>query len=273
MLNRTRIFTQTQTRSRFFSQALNRFDKISKNLFTNLSKEAREHILNPEKTPSPSALSSNDKGHLLDYIRINLLSNLRLNAFRNFENCHKQKALDVSSYEGANLANLNFAISILTNSFPQIFIVDYIPASPLHLIAYSKSYDNTSLNQIKPLCSSALLDHRDFSGNTALHVAALERNHSLIKWLIAQGADAELKNNKGLSAAQCFNNAIVDLINPNRSEYMDGTFWNWADKNRPSKPSEQDVEIFKLFDGQAPHIPAPNDNTETERSANYSIRV
>ena len=252
MFNRTvRKLYPPQNNQRFFSQALGRFDKVSKNLFSNLSKATREHILNPEQTPPPAVLSAKDKTHLLDYVRINLLSNFRLSAFANFENPYIKQALDVGSHEGASLANLNLAISILVSSFPHTFVVDYLPASPLHLIAYNKyPTSDMLLKKIQPLCSTTLLEHSDFIGNTALHAAALNQNHPLIKWLIAQGANPNFENAKGLCAAQCFSNAVDDAINPHRSEYIDGIQWSWGDKDRPTAPSDKDVEILKLFDDQ-----------------------
>lgn len=249
MFNRTtRRLLQPQGNLRFFSQAFDRFDKVSKHLLGNLSEATRNHILNPENVQPPAALTKEEKTYLLDYIRINLMSNFHLSAFANLKAYYNKQTLSSSSNKSDNSTNIDLAILVLVESFPQTFVVDYASPSPLHLVAYHKQpADDALLAKIQPLCSAKLLRHLDFLGNTVLHSAALNRHHSLIKWLVAQGASPALANKEGLSAIQCFNKAVGNSINPHRSEIIDGTLWRWTDKHRPATPSPADIKISNLL--------------------------
>ena len=53
---------------------------------------------------------------------------------------------------------------------------------------------------MKRIADGGVIDARDEQGCTALHLAASQRNQDLMEWLIAQGANVNIKDNRGITA-------------------------------------------------------------------------
>lgn len=126
--------------------------------------------------------------------------------------------VQADSEEGAGATSLHLAaeagyvgiVSMLLERGAQVNILDEFKRTALHQIA---AVNHNSLDEnedglplkaamIDRLCAAGVdINAQDSNGRTALHEVVEHREPSLIQYLLRQGADANLKNNKGETAA------------------------------------------------------------------------
>ena len=69
--------------------------------------------------------------------------------------------------------------------------------TPLMIVAEKNRADIADLLMLHSAC----IDQRNYQGNTAMHLALFKGNIELAKFLQAKGGAADIKNNKGVTAA------------------------------------------------------------------------
>ncbi|RAK98939.1 ankyrin repeat domain-containing protein [Aspergillus ibericus CBS 121593] len=141
-------------------------------------------------------------------------------------------------------------LSTQTSSTPALIIasaIDSLPAeeggsgsSLLHYPAANGnieilSYLLTHLTQLPAPTATKILNHRNYSGNTPLHWAALNTHLECVKALVEAGADVAIKNDAGLDA--------VFL-----AERAD---WNTRAEGEGDKDGEGDEEVEVEIGGDA----------------------
>jgi ankyrin repeat protein len=114
---------------------------------------------------------------------------------------------------------LNTAIAMNVPDFAEILVT--AGADPWHKsetmawpIQYAVSRGYAGL--VKLMIAKSDLQKRDSSGNTLLHLCAIKDNFKLCELLVENGADANAKNDQGLTALQLaknYNPSDSDLIN------------------------------------------------------------
>eukprot|EP00111_Clytia_hemisphaerica_P007851 TCONS_00022817-protein len=88
-----------------------------------------------------------------------------------------------------------FDVFVHLMDYPQDFsLVDSRGMNILHWIGAN---GQVRLEKFDQQTIEMLIDGRDEDNKTPLHFAAWFNNHDVIRWLLAKGADAELKNKAG----------------------------------------------------------------------------
>ena len=64
----------------------------------------------------------------------------------------------------------------------------------------------------------ALLNEQDLEGNTPLHLALLNQNKRMAKWLLRAGADADIKNEAGISPREIPTTTYEEIINASQEK-------------------------------------------------------
>ncbi|XP_066917267.1 uncharacterized protein [Clytia hemisphaerica] len=204
----TKIISQKLTNFNFdISQSLDDFNKIE---------ELWQNYFRMAFTLSTSILSlgtNNWDGKPMESVTLNdgttlsfddVLKILRENNFRKFEKIFQQNPNIVNSlrgYLGWTLLMMavyedRFDVFVHLMEYPQDFsLVDGLGRNVLHyvgsegIVRYLEKFDQQTIKM--------LIDGRDRDNDTPLHVAAGRNNHGVIRWLLAKGADHELKDDDG----------------------------------------------------------------------------
>eukprot|EP00111_Clytia_hemisphaerica_P024992 TCONS_00073592-protein len=124
--------------------------------------------------------------------------------FAKFEEIFRQKPNIVNSLRGGNGSTLlmravygdRFDVFVHLMNCPQDFsLVNNYGLNVLHCVGYKGKVRH--LEQFDQQSIEKLIDGRDKDNDTPLHDAASRNNHDVIRWLLAHGADHELKDSRG----------------------------------------------------------------------------
>ncbi|XP_066922096.1 26S proteasome non-ATPase regulatory subunit 10-like [Clytia hemisphaerica] len=89
-----------------------------------------------------------------------------------------------------------FDVFVHLMNYPHDFsLVDNVGWNVLHFVGYKGKVRH--LEKFDQQTIEKLIDGRDIWNNTPLHYAARWNNHDVIRWLLAKGADPQLKNKDG----------------------------------------------------------------------------
>ena len=125
--------------------------------------------------------------------------------------------------------------------------------------------------------SGADLDTRDSSGNTALHLAAVNKRLNRVRMLIREGADLCLRNNSGISALSRVLKHQPSCIKEIEERFDGGVQVDWiTEDNGDDEQGQGDVtynDLVKMDFGILLPTKCPTQTFDTEISEYTHIRI